>query len=110
MTGRSPISCQELTGRRTPREQKLQCVSPELWAWSTSAGMLASVHWVASAAACIAFCPTCLKDGSGWRDVRDMGQNKGPSESSLEGKRAILWQYLDWDVPVKLHGVAWEKY
>ena len=72
--------------------------------------MLASVHWAASAAACVAFCPTCLKDGSGWRDLRYMGQSKGPSESSLEGKRAIPWQYLDWTVPVKPHGVAWVGY
>ena len=77
---------------------------------SRSAGMLASVHWVASAAACVAFCPTCLKDGSGWRDLRDMGQIKGPSEGSLEGKKAILWQYLDWTVPAKPHRVAWVGY
>ncbi|KAI4534442.1 hypothetical protein MG293_015302 [Ovis ammon polii] len=30
-----------------------------------------------------------FKDGSGWRDLRDMGQSKGPSESSLEGTEFV---------------------
>ena len=96
ITDRIPVSCLELSDRRTPRKQKEQSVSPQLWSCSRSAGMLASVHWAASAAACVAFCPTCLKDGSGWRVLRDMGQSKGHSASSKEGKRVILWQFLDW--------------
>ena len=71
--------------------------------------MLASVHWDASASSCITFCPTCTKDGSGWRDPRDMTQCKEQLVSYLEDNRAVLSQVLDWAMLPKLSGLpGWD--